>query len=105
MHDNQLDISAAVVRALIDLQFPQGRSLPVRAVAGSGTVNAIFRIGDRYTARFPLEAGDADMLRRSLEAEAPAAGELAGPARFDTPEPIALGEPGAGYPLPWSIQT
>ena len=105
MHDNQLDISAAVVRALIDRQFPQWRSLPVRPVAASGTVNAIFRIGDRYTARFPLEAGDADTVRRSLEAEAEAAAELAGRTRFQTPEPIALGEPGAGYPLPWSVQT
>ena len=105
MHDNQLDISAAVVRALIDRQFPQWRSLPVRPVAATGTVNAIFRIGDRYTARFPLEAGDADTVRRSLEAEAEAAAELAGRTRFPTPEPIALGEPGAGYPLPWSVQT
>jgi aminoglycoside phosphotransferase (APT) family kinase protein len=105
MHDNQLDVSPDVVRALIDRQFPRWRSLQVRPVAATGTVNAIFRIGDRYTARFPLEAGDADTVRRSLEAEAAAAGELAGRTRFDTPEPIALGEPGAGYPLPWSVQT
>jgi aminoglycoside phosphotransferase (APT) family kinase protein len=25
--------------------------------------------------------------------------------RFRTPGPIAIGEPGAGYPLPWSVQT
>jgi aminoglycoside phosphotransferase (APT) family kinase protein len=105
MHDNQLDISAAVVQVLIDRQFPQWRSLPVRPVAATGTVNAIFRIGDRYTARFPLKAGDADTVRRSLEAEAEAAAELAGRTRFPTPQPIALGEPGAGYPLPWSVQT
>ena len=30
---------------------------------------------------------------------------LAGRTRFRTPEPVALGEPGAGYPLPWSVQT
>ncbi len=105
MHDNQLDISPGVVRTLIDRQFPQWRSLPVRPVAATGTVNAIFRIGDRYTARFPLEAGDAGTVRRSLEAEAKAAAELAGRTRFPTPRPIALGEPGAGYPLPWSVQT
>jgi aminoglycoside phosphotransferase (APT) family kinase protein len=68
MHDNQLDISPDVVRALIDRQFPQWRSLPVRHVAAAGTDNAIFRIGDRYTARFPLKARDADTMRRSLEA-------------------------------------
>src|ERR1700722_19258519 len=105
MHDNQLDVSPDVVRALIDRQFPRWRSLPVRPVAATGTVNAIFRIGDRYAARFPLAAGDADTVRRSLEAEANAAAELAGRTRFQTPEPVALGEPGAGYPLPWSVQT
>jgi aminoglycoside phosphotransferase (APT) family kinase protein len=105
MHVNQLDISPDVVRALIGRQFPQWRSLPVRPVAATGTVSAIFRVGDRYAARFPLEAGDAEAVRNSLESEAEAAAELAGRTRFPTPEPIALGEPGAGYPLPWSVQT
>ncbi|MDR0342962.1 MAG: phosphotransferase, partial [Nocardiopsaceae bacterium] len=40
-----------------------------------------------------------------LESEARAARELLGRTRFPTPEPVALGEPGAGYPLPWSVQT
>ncbi|HEX4087768.1 MAG TPA: aminoglycoside phosphotransferase family protein [Trebonia sp.] len=105
MHDNQLDLSTATVRTLIDRQFPRWRSLPVRPVDSTGTVNAIFRVGDRYAARFPLAAGDADAVRRELESEAKAAAELAGRTRFATPEPIGLGEPGAGYPLPWSVQT
>ena len=29
-----------------------------------GTLNAIFRIGDRLAARFPLEPGDAESTRR-----------------------------------------
>ncbi len=105
MHDNQLDISAATVRTLVDRQFPRWRSLPVRKVPATGTVNAIFRIGDDYAARFPLEAGDPRATRRALQAEAEAAAELAGRTRFRTPEPIVIGEPGAGYPLPWSVQT
>jgi aminoglycoside phosphotransferase (APT) family kinase protein len=28
-----------------------------------------------------------------------------GRTRFRTPGPVALGEPGSGYPLPWSVQT
>jgi len=105
MHDNQLAISAEVARTLIDRQFPQWRDLPVRHVVGTGTVNAIFRIGDRYAARFPLEAMDVEVARYWLQTEAAAARELAGRTRFPTPEPIALGEPGVGYPLPWSVQT
>ncbi len=105
MHAGQLRVSAGAVRALVDEQFPQWQGLPVRRVAAHGTVNAIFRIGDRLAARFPLQPTDADSARRWLESEAEAARELAGRTRFPTPEPVALGEPGAGYPLPWSVQT
>ncbi len=31
--------------------------------------------------------------------------ELLGRTRFPVPEPVAIGEPGAGYPLPWSVHT
>jgi aminoglycoside phosphotransferase (APT) family kinase protein len=43
------------------------------------------------------------MHRNQLSADA--ARELLGRTPFATPEPIAIGEPGAGYPLPWSVQT
>ena len=105
MHADQLSVPAEMVRTLVDEQFPQWRRLPVRSLAASGTVNAIFRIGERLAARFPLKPQKADLARRRLEAEADAARELAGRTRFPTPEPVALGEPGAGYPLPWSVQT
>lgn len=105
MHPNQLAVSAATVRTLVDEQFPQWRALPVRAVASQGTVNALFRIGGKFLARFPLQPGDAASTRRWLESEAQAARELLGRTRFSTPEPVALGEPGAGYPLPWSVLT
>lgn len=105
MHANQLTVSQETVRILVEQQFPEWRSLPVRSIAARGTVNAVFRIGDRFTARFPLESADVESTRRWLESEAEAARELAGRTRFPTPEPVALGEPGAGYPLPWSVQT
>ncbi|MFB6783333.1 aminoglycoside phosphotransferase family protein [Streptomyces sp. NPDC056352] len=105
MHENQLAVAPETVRALVDQQFPEWRSLSVRTTAVLGTVNAIFRIGDRFAARFPLEAADVESTRHRLESEAEAARELAGRTRFPTPEPVVLGEPGAGYPLPWSVQT
>jgi aminoglycoside phosphotransferase (APT) family kinase protein len=105
MHENQLAISAQTVRELVDGQFPAWRGLRITPVRALGTVNAIFRIGDRLAARFPLEPGDAGRVRSGLQREAGAARELAGRTRFRTPEPVALGEPGAGYPLPWSVQT
>ena len=105
MHAGQLTIPTDTVRALVRDQFPQWRDLSVRALGTQGTVNAIFRVGDGLVARFPLQPGDADAAQRSLEDEAGAARELAGRTRFPTPVPVALGEPGRGYPLPWSVQT
>jgi aminoglycoside phosphotransferase (APT) family kinase protein len=105
MHANQLTVSVETVRALVGEQFPEWRALPVRAVASQGTVNALFHIGEKFLARFPLEPREAGSARRWLESEAQAARELIGRTRFPTPEPVALGPPWAGYPLPWSVQT
>ncbi len=105
MHANQLTVSLETVRELLDVQFPQWRDLPLRRVASQGTASAIVRIGDHLAARFPLVPDDVEATRRELAAEAEAARELAGRTQFATPEPVALGEPGAGYPLPWSVQT
>lgn len=76
MHAGELTISSAVVRDLIGAQFPQWRALPVRRVASSGTVNAIFRIGGRLAARFSQQGADPAVIRRGLESEAAAAREL-----------------------------
>lgn len=105
MHDGQLAVSVATVRELVEAQFPRWRGLPVRAVSSQGTENALFRIGGALLARFPLKPGEVGATRRRLEAEAGAARELLGRTRIPTPEPVALGGPGAGYPLPWSVQT
>ena len=103
MHANQLTVSVQTVRNLVDGQFPAWRGLPIRQVDSHGTVNALFRIGGELLARIPLEPRDVEPARRWLGSEAQAAGELLGRTRFPTPEPVALGEPGAGYPLPWSL--
>jgi aminoglycoside phosphotransferase (APT) family kinase protein len=102
MHPNQVDVPLATARTLVTEQFPHWRALPVRRVAASGTVNAIFRIGPSYAARFPL---DPSTTPADLEHEAAAARELLGCTRFPTPAPVAIGAPGHGYPLPWSVQT
>jgi aminoglycoside phosphotransferase (APT) family kinase protein len=105
MHPGQLTVPVPTARALVAEQFPAWADRPVRPVASPGTVFALFRIGDELAARFPLEPGDPAEAGRWLESEAAAARELAGLTRFPTPEPVALGAPGHGYPLPWSVQT
>jgi aminoglycoside phosphotransferase (APT) family kinase protein len=106
MHPGQLSVSPVAVRTLVAEQFPQWQHLQVEAVSSPGTVNAIFRIGDQFVARFPLISDDdVAAVREQLQREAAAAEELIGHTPFATPRPIAIGEPGIGYPLPWSINT
>ncbi|WP_405901498.1 aminoglycoside phosphotransferase family protein [Streptomyces sp. NBC_00727] len=105
MHADQLDLSTGTVAALIRDQFPQWSGEAVRPLASTGTVNAIFRIGDTLSARFPLRPAGTGEALAALEREARAAAELAAVSRFPVPEPVALGRPGAGYPMPWSVQT
>jgi hypothetical protein len=77
---------------------PAWRDLPVEPVPQQGTVNALFRLGTHLVARFPLIPGEVDVAGAELEAEAQAARELLGRTRFPTPEPVAVGAPGPGYP-------
>ena len=105
MHDDQVEVAAATVRELIADQFPAWAGLELREVRSAATDNAVFRIGDDLAARFPFRRADPDQLRAELEAEAAAARELALVSPVPTPVPVALGEPGHGYPSPWSVQT
>jgi aminoglycoside phosphotransferase (APT) family kinase protein len=105
VHPGQLTVTVETVRSLVAQQFPSWRDEPVHAVKAAGTVHSIFRIGPRLCARFPLRVTEPAETRRVLEVEAAAARELLGITRFATPEPIAIGEPGFGYPGPWSVQT
>ena len=105
MHANQIHVSIETVRNLVGRQFPRWATQPISPVNSEGTVNAIFRIGDRWAARFPLQPGDFDAIRQWLQREADAAGELIGRTSVPVPEPVAIGEPGGDYPLPWSVQT
>jgi aminoglycoside phosphotransferase (APT) family kinase protein len=98
-------LTVDVVRELVSHQFPEWALLTIAPVQSEGTVNAIFRIGDGLAARFPLQPRDIEATRQWLRSEADAALELLGHTSFAVPEPVAIGEPGAGYPLPWSVQT
>ena len=105
MHEDQLALDVGTVRRLVDEQFPRWRALPIHRVLTSGTVNAIFRLGDDLTARFPLRPQEERQVRDWLRAEAAAMREFADVSSVPAPRPVAMGEPGDGYPLPWSVQT
>ncbi|MEU9109948.1 aminoglycoside phosphotransferase family protein [Streptomyces xanthophaeus] len=105
MHEDQVDVTTETVAILIQDQFPQWSDQKIRLLQSTGTVNAIFRVGSDLAARFPLRLADAAEVLTVLQGEAEASAELAQVSRFPAPEPVALGKPGAGYPMPWSVQT
>jgi aminoglycoside phosphotransferase (APT) family kinase protein len=102
MHDDQVDITPGAVARLVASQFPQWRDLPVRPVASHGTVNALFRLGDEIVLRFPLRPSPDPGLRQELSAEQDTARRVAAHVPVPVPEPAGFGEPGDGYPGPWT---
>ena len=104
MHDDQLHIDAAMVRELIAAQFPRYAGEAVVQLPRLGTVNAIFRVGESVTARFPLQPQDPRQAAERLAAEAAAADAFAEHAGVLAPRPLGLGVPGRRYPMPWTLQ-
>ena len=47
LHAGEVDIDAPLVTRLVAEQFPALRGLPVREARSTGTVNAIYRLGER----------------------------------------------------------
>ncbi len=99
MHEDEVEVDPVLVRTLLDEQFPHLARLPIRALPSTGTVNAIFRLGDELCVRLPRVA----KWGRDLRTEATWLPRLAPLVTLRVPDVVAAGEPGAGYPLPWSI--
>jgi aminoglycoside phosphotransferase (APT) family kinase protein len=92
-------IDAALARRLVDSQFPQWAQLAITPVDADGWDNRTFRLGAELSVRLPTGdwyAEQVDKEQRWLPVLAP---ELPLPI----PVPVARGEPGDGYPYPWSV--
>ncbi len=83
---------------LIYSQFPELAGEAIAPLAAKGTDNHIFRVGNELCARFPKVSGAAGTARR----EAAALPRFLG-APLSVPKVYAMGAPGEGYPLVWSI--
>jgi aminoglycoside phosphotransferase (APT) family kinase protein len=92
-------LDAALARTLVDAQFPQWRSLPIRPVDADGWDNRTFRLGDELSIRLPSGPWYAEQVAKEQEWLPLLAPLLPVPI----PEPVAQGEPGDGYPYPWSV--
>lgn len=95
-----IDIDARLVAELVEQQFPRWADLPVRAVARQGWDNRTFRLGEELSVRLP----SAEPYAAAVRKESRALEVLDGRLPVSVPSVLALGEPGRGYPFPWSVR-
>jgi len=101
MHEDELELDAALVRRLLAEQFPDWSGLPLERIEPSGTDNAIFRLGDELSVRLPRRAGPTEPRSKELEWLP----KLATLLPLEIPVPVAQGRPADAYPWFWEIHT
>ncbi|GGJ79075.1 aminoglycoside phosphotransferase family protein [Deinococcus aquiradiocola] len=102
MHPPPFDartLTVDLVRQLLTTQFPQWATLPIQAAEPQGWDNRTFRLGSDLSVRLPSAQGYV----RQIEKEHRWLPVLAGSLSWPIPVPVALGQPGHGYPFPWSV--
>ena len=99
MHPDELDIDEALVRRLLETQFPQWANLPLHRVQSDGTDNAIFRLGDALSVRLPRIGWATGQVDKEYEWLP----RLAPHVPLTIPVPIVRGMPGDGYPWRWTV--
>lgn len=96
---DRLVIDVSLVRRLVDHLFPQWKGLPIFPVAESSWDNRTFHLGENMLVRMPSAAEYA----LQVEKEQKWLPKLAPSLPISIPIPLAMGEPGKGYPWKWSI--
>lgn len=102
LHADDIPVDEALVRRLVDDQFPQWAGLPLRRIRSAGTVNAIFRLGHDLAVRIPRAESyvwDLESLGGSHQWLRWARPQLS----LTIPDPVAIGEATPNYPWPWPI--
>ena len=99
MHDDEVDVDSELVRRLLATQMPELADRPLVKVEPWGTDNAIWRLGDDLVVRLPR----IHWATQQIEREATWLPRLAPHLSVAVPEPVAVGDPGAGYPYQWAV--
>jgi aminoglycoside phosphotransferase (APT) family kinase protein len=92
-------INVTLVQSLIAKQFPHWKNLAIQPVALSGWDNRTFHLGENMLVRMP----SAENYAVQVEKEHYWLPKLAPLLPLSIPAPLAIGEPGEGYPWKWSI--
>ncbi|WP_460702464.1 phosphotransferase [Myceligenerans halotolerans] len=99
MHDDEASSDVALVRELVVRQLPHLAHLPVTDGPPGGTDHLLYRLGDDLLVRMPKAAWAAE----HALTDARWLPHLAPHVPVPLPVPVALGEPGLGYPYRWSV--
>ena len=99
MHADEIETDDALVRRLLEAQFPSLADLPIEALPADGTDNAIYRLGDALSVRLPRRRDRS----RSVDKDFEWLPKLAPLLPFAVPRPVARGVPGEGYPHEWAV--
>lgn len=95
----EVTITASIVSDLVRSQFPQWAHLPVSPVELDGWDNRTFRLGDTMSVRLPSD----DVYVPQVQKEQRWLPILAPRLPLPIPVPLAAGQPGHGFPRPWSV--
>ncbi len=95
----QTHIDAQLVHRLITSQFPKWKDLPIDPVALSGWDNRTFHLGKEMLIRMPSQ----EEYALQVEKEHKWLPKLKSHLPLQIPTPLAMGQPGCGYPWKWSI--
>lgn len=94
-----MQIDVALVRGLVDAQFPEWSGLPIEPVPFDGHDNRTFHLGTEMSIRMPSGEWYAAHVRTEHEWL-----PVLGPSLpLPVPVPLGKGQPGPGYPWQWSI--
>ena len=99
VHENEVEVDAALVGRLIGTQFPQWAGLAVTRVEPEGATNVMFRLEDDMAVRLPR----IDWAVAGVAKEQRWLRRLGPLLPLSISAPLAQGEPGEGYPWPWSV--
>jgi aminoglycoside phosphotransferase (APT) family kinase protein len=99
MHAHEIETDVRLVGKLLAAQLPEWATLPLERVVSSGTVNALYRLGDDKVVRLPRTDGGIGAVDRELRWLP----KLAPLLPVDVPVPLAKGAPADGYPMEWGI--